>query len=153
VAVGLALGAVWILLTEHFYRQSDPKDIDQIDWIMALGIGVFQCLAMWPGMSRSACTILGAMFLGLRRRDAAEYSFFAAIPMMAAACSYDLYTGWDNLRPEAITLFAVGFITAFFSALLAIRFFIGFVSRHTFIPFAWYRLALAAAIFIWVLRG
>lgn len=153
VAVGLALGAVWILLTEHFYQQSDPKDIDQIDWIMALGIGVFQCLAMWPGMSRSACTILGAMFLGLRRRDAAEYSFFAAIPMMAAACSYDLYTGWDSLRPEAITLFAVGFITAFFSALLAIRFFIGFVSRHTFIPFAWYRLALAAAIFIWVLRG
>lgn len=153
VAIGLALGAVWILLTEVFYRHSDPKEIDQLDWIMALGIGVFQCLAMWPGMSRSACTILGAMFLGLRRRDAAEYSFFAAIPMMAAACSYDLYTGWDNLRPEAITVFAVGFMTAFFSALLAIRFFIGFVSRHTFIPFAWYRLALAAAIVFWMTRG
>lgn len=153
VAIGLAAGAVWILLTEAFYRQTDPKEIDQIDWIVALGIGVFQCLAMWPGMSRSACTILGAMFLGLRRKAAAEYSFFAAIPMMAAACSYDLYKGWADLRPEALTLFAVGFVAAFFSALLAVRFFIGFVSRHTFTPFAWYRLALAGVLFFWLARS
>lgn len=153
VAIGLAVGAVWILLTETFYRQTDPKEIDQMDWIIALGIGMFQCLAMWPGMSRSACTILGAMFLGLRRRDAAEYSFFAAIPMMMAACSYDLYSGWQSLRPEAVTLFAVGFIAAFFSALLAVRFFIGFVSRHTFTPFAWYRLVLAAVLFFVIYRA
>ena len=153
VAVGLAIGGVWILLTEAFYRQSDPKEIDQMDWIAALGIGMFQCLAMWPGMSRSACTILGAMFLGLRRRDAAEYSFFAAIPMMTAACSYDLYSGWESLRPEALTLFTVGFIAAFFSALLAVRFFIGFVSRHTFTPFAWYRIVLAVVLFIVIYRA
>jgi undecaprenyl-diphosphatase len=153
VAIGLAAGAVWILLTEKFYHHSDPKEIDRVDWVMALGIGLFQCLAMWPGMSRSACTILGAMFLGLNRRAAAEYSFFAAIPMMMAACSYDLYKGWEVLRPEALDLFAVGFIAAFASALVAIRFFIGFVSRHTFTPFAVYRLALAGVLFWWMARA
>jgi len=150
VAIGLALGAVWILLTEKYYRQEDPKDLEQLTWVTALGIGVFQCLAMWPGMSRSACTILGGMFLGLRRRAATEYSFFAAIPIMMAACSYDLYKEWADLRPEALPLFAVGFIAAFVSALAAVNFFIRFVSRHTFAPFAWYRLAVAALLFGWI---
>jgi undecaprenyl-diphosphatase len=153
VAIGLALGAVWILLTEKFYSHGDPQDLDQLTWITALGIGIFQCLAMWPGMSRSACTILGAMFLGLRRRAAAEYSFFAAVPLMAAATVYDVYSGWEALRPEALGLFAVGFIAAFVSALAAVKFFIGFVSRHTFVPFGWYRLAVAAVLGIWLARG
>ncbi|HMO50527.1 MAG TPA: undecaprenyl-diphosphate phosphatase [Kiritimatiellia bacterium] len=150
VAMGLAFGAVWILLTEKFYRQEDPKDIDQLTWITALGIGIFQCLAMWPGMSRSACTILGGMFLGLRRRAATEYSFFAAVPMMMAATMYDLYSEWSHLRPESLAIFAVGFVAAFVSALAAVAFFIRFVSRHTFTPFAWYRLVVAALLFWWV---
>ncbi|HMP88956.1 MAG TPA: undecaprenyl-diphosphate phosphatase [Kiritimatiellia bacterium] len=150
VAIGLALGAVWILVVEKFYRQDDPVDLDQLTWITALGIGVFQCLAMWPGMSRSACTILGAMLLGLRRRAATEYSFFAAVPVMLAAGFYDLYSNWNELSVGSIPFFAVGFVTAFFSALLAVKFFIQFVSRHTFIPFAWYRLAVAAALTFWV---
>ena len=149
VAIGLALGAVWILVTEKFYRQDDPVDLDQLTWITALGIGVFQCLAMWPGMSRSACTILGAMLLGLRRRDATEYSFFAAVPVMLAATTYDLYANWNALSAQSIPVFAVGFVTAFFSALLAVKFFVQFISRHTFVPFAWYRLAVAAAMGIW----
>jgi undecaprenyl-diphosphatase len=153
VAIGLAAGAVWILLTERYYRQDDPVELDQLTWITALGIGLFQCLAMWPGMSRSACTILGAMLLGLRRRAATEYSFFAAVPVMLAACSYDLYASRDILRADMIPFFATGFITAFVSALAAVKFFIHFVSRHTFTPFAWYRLALAALLGLWVLRG
>lgn len=153
VAVGLSLGAVWILLTEKFYRQDDPKELDQLTWITALGIGIFQCLAMWPGMSRSACTIMGAMLLGLRRRAAAEYSFFAAVPIMLAACSYDLYQSRDVLNPDMIMFFATGFIAAFFSALVAVKFFIGFVSRHTFIPFAWYRLLVAAVLAWWITGG
>lgn len=151
VAVGLALGAGWILLTETFYRHDDPKGLDHLTWITALGIGVFQCLAMWPGMSRSACTILGAMLLGIKRRDAAEYSFFAAVPIMLAATSYDMFSNWDNLHTDAIAFFAVGFIAAFFSALIAIRFFVNFISHHTFVVFAWYRLLLAAVIVWWVL--
>jgi len=151
VAVGLALGAVWILLTETFYRQDDPTGLDRLTWITALGIGVFQCLAMWPGMSRSACTILGAMLLGLRRRDAAEYSFFAAVPIMLAATSYDMYSNWDNLHTDAIAFFAVGFIAAFFSAILAVKLFVNFIAHHTFVVFAWYRLLLAGVIAWWVL--
>ncbi len=152
VAIGLAVGAVWILLTERFFRHRNPNDIDGITWRIALGIGFFQCLAMWPGMSRSASTIMGGMYLGLRRKAATEYSFFAAVPMMVAACFYDLYKGWDSLRPEALTIFSVGFVAAFFSALLAIRLFIGFVSRHTFVPFAYYRLGVAAFLTWWIFR-
>lgn len=150
VAIGLAAGAVWILLTERFYRQDDPSGLESLTWITALGIGVFQCLAMWPGMSRSACTILGAMMLGVRRKDATEYSFFCAVPIMIAACTFDLLSSWNTLRPESFLLFAAGFASAFVSALAAVKFFIGFVSRHNFSPFAWYRLALAAVLAWWM---
>jgi len=149
VAIGLAAGAIWILLTEAFYRQDDPVELDRITWIMALGIGVFQCLAMWPGMSRSACTIMGAMYLGLRRRAAAEYSFFAAAPIMLAAISYDLYASWHALERDDLGFFIIGFGAAFVSALAAVKFFVGFVSRHTLAPFAWYRLAVAAVLAWW----
>jgi undecaprenyl-diphosphatase len=151
VAIGLAVGAAWILLTETFYRHNNPTGLDNLTWVVALGIGVFQCLAMWPGMSRSACTILGAMLLGLRRRDAAEYSFFAAAPMMLAATTYDLYSNWEQLSMTDVPLFAVGFATAFVSALAAVSFLISFISRHTFSAFAWYRLLVAAGIALWLM--
>jgi undecaprenyl-diphosphatase len=153
VAIGLAAGAIWILLTEKFYRHDDPKDLDQLTWITALGIGVFQCFAMWPGMSRSACTILGAMFLGLRRKAATEYSFFAAVPIMLAACLFDIVKSRELLHQDMLPFFAVGFIAAFFSALAAVKFFIGYVSRHSFFPFAWYRLLVAAALAWWISSG
>ena len=149
VAIGLAVGAVWILLVEKFYRQDDPVELDQLTWITALGIGLFQCLAMWPGMSRSASTILGAMILGLRRRAATEYSFFAAVPVMLAACSYDLWASREVLRPEIIPFFATGVSAAVFSALDAVQFFIEFVSRHSFVECAWFRLILAAVLAGW----
>lgn len=150
VAVGLVIGAIWILLTEKFHRHPEPRNLDQLTWKIALGIGLFQCLAMWPGMSRSASTIIGALYLGLNRRAAAEYSFFAAVPVLMAAVGYDLYTSWSALHAAAIPFFIVGFATAFISALAAVKFFIGFVSRHTFAPFAWYRLAVAAVLWIWL---
>jgi len=149
VAVGLAVGAIWILLTERFYRRQSSKELDQITWGIALAVGLFQCLAMWPGMSRSACTILGALYLGMSRRAAAEFSFFAAVPLLFAAAVYDLYSSWDAISASALPVFASGLAAAFFSALVAVKFFVGFVSRHTFSPFAWYRLALAAALMWW----
>jgi undecaprenyl-diphosphatase len=152
VAIGLAAGGLWVLLAEHFYAHEEPRTVDRLTWTMALGIGLFQCLAMWPGVSRSASTILGAMVMGLDRRSATEYSFFAAVPVMFAACTYDIVASWPVLRPEAIPYFTTGFVVAFGSAWLAVRLFIRFVSRHTLKPFGWYRLALALVVFLW-LRG
>lgn len=148
VAIGLALGAGWILATEHGYKQSDPRDLDGITWRIALGIGLFQCLAMWPGMSRSASTILGAMLLGLNRKAATEYSFFAAVPVMIAATGYDLYKSWGDLNAESVQLLAIGLVTAFVSAWFAVKALVAFVGRHALSAFAWYRLALAAVVFL-----
>jgi undecaprenyl-diphosphatase len=148
VGIGLALGAVWILITEHSYRQTDPRPLDDLTWKVALGIGLFQCLAMWPGMSRSACTILGAMLLGLNRKAATEYSFFAAVPVMVAATSYDLFKNWDALTQDSWMLLAIGLVTAFISAWFAVKALVAFVGRHSLSAFAWYRLALAGLVFL-----
>ncbi|HMP74083.1 MAG TPA: undecaprenyl-diphosphate phosphatase [Kiritimatiellia bacterium] len=147
VAVGLTIGSLWIFAVEYGYRQDRPKPLDGITWKMALGIGVFQCLAMWPGMSRSASTILGGMLLGLNRRAATEYSFFAAVPMMVAATVYDLYKSWGTFDAQGWWVLGVGFVMAFLSALVAVKAFVQFISRHTFVPFAWYRLGVAAVVF------
>lgn len=151
VAVGLAAGGVWILLTERFLPAPSTADLDHITWKEALYVGLFQCLSLWPGMSRSASTILGGMIVGLDRRTAAEYSFFAAVPMMFAACAYDLGHSAASLRLEHVPFFALGFAVAFLSAWLGLRFLVRFVSRHTLVPFGWYRLAVAAAVF-WFAR-
>lgn len=152
VAIGLALGAAWILWAEHAYKQTNPSDLAAMSWRLALGIGLFQCIAMWPGMSRSASTILGGMILGLNRKSATEYSFFAAVPVMVAACGYDLLKNLNILSAADIPLFAVGFIVSFASAWYAIRFLIRFVSRHSLGVFAWYRLGVAGLVFL-LMRG
>lgn len=144
VVIGLAAGGVWILVMEHFAQSSERKKLDDISWRTALCIGLFQCLALWPGVSRSASTILGAMMLGVRRKDAAEYSFFIAVPALLAACVYDLVKSLPNLNSSALPHFALGFLVAFVSALFAIKFFIRYVSRHTLAIFGWYRIVLAA---------
>ncbi|MFH0909171.1 MAG: undecaprenyl-diphosphate phosphatase [bacterium] len=147
VAIGLALGAVWILITEHFFRHKDPRGLEVMTWKLALYIGLYQCLAMWPGMSRSMCTILGGMLIGFDRKAATEYSFFAAVPLMMAACGYDLLKSWHLLSAVDLPVFAVGFIVSFFCAWGSIRLLLRFVSHHTFKAFAWYRLAVAGLVF------
>ncbi len=151
VAVGLGVGGVWILLTERFLPKAREKDLDSIRWREALAIGLFQCLSLWPGMSRSASTILGGMMSGLERKTATEYSFFAAVPAMCAACLFDLYKGWHLLSAADLPLFAVGFVVSFLSAWAAVKFFIHFLSRHTLTPFGWYRIVLAAVV-LWLVR-
>lgn len=146
VAVGLAAGAAWMLLAEHLLRGRETSDLTGLTWRIALGIGFFQCLALWPGMSRSTCTILGAMMLGLDRASAVKYSFFAAVPIMCLAVAYDLLKNASLLTADTIPWFLTGFVVAFFSALAAIRFFIRWVSRHGLAPFAWYRLAVAVLV-------
>jgi len=147
VAAALAVGALWILGAERWTRTHPHGGLGRMTWRTALGIGLFQCLALWPGMSRSTCTILGGMFLGLDRKSATEYSFFAAVPLLLAAGAYDLLKNAHLLDAQTIPMFATGFLVAFLSAWAAIRFFIRFVSRYTLTAFAWYRLAIAALVF------
>jgi undecaprenyl-diphosphatase len=150
VAIGLAVGAVWILLAERLPHSTAPRELDRMTWKMALGIGLLQGLALWPGMSRSTCTILGGLWLGLSRKAATEYSFFAAVPLLAAACAYDLLHNIKLLDASTIPLFAIGFVVAFVSAWFAIRFLIQFVAHHTLAVFGWYRLFVAALV-LWLM--
>ena len=150
VAIGLAVGGAWILLAERFHHNHAPRELERMTWKMALGIGLFQCLALWPGMSRSTCTILGGLWLGLSRKAATEYSFFAAVPLLSAACIYDLLHNFHLLDAQTLPLFIIGLVVAFISAWLAIRFLIHFVAHHTLAAFGWYRLILAGLV-LWLL--
>ena len=150
VAIGLGIGGLWILASEKWPRHFAKSGLDSLGGREALGVGFFQCLALWPGFSRSAATILGGMTLGLDRKTATEYSFFAAVPVMAAACLLDLIKSRHALSAADLPLFAVGFIVAFFSAWASIQFLLGFVSRHKLNGFGWYRLVLALAVFLFL---
>lgn len=150
VAVSLIAGALFILFVEK--RDAAPKytTVDQVTPMLAFGIGCFQCLSLWSGFSRSASTIMGAMFLGARRELAAEYSFMAAVPIMAAATGYSLLKSFSTLQASDVPFFAVGTLVSFLAALVAIKVLIRLVSHISFLPFAWYRLALAAAILLFI---
>ena len=126
--------------------------LDEMTPKLALGIGCFQCLALWPGFSRSASTIMGGMLLGAKRSLAAEYSFIAAVPIMVAATGYDLLKSWHLLSAADAPFFAIGMIGSFLSALLAIKVFIALVSRMTLIPFAVYRLILAPLVYLFMVN-
>jgi undecaprenyl-diphosphatase len=143
VAVGLAVGALWILAVERQLPRTRREGVDALDWKDALGIGLFQCLALWPGMSRSSSTILGGMMLGVERKTATEFSFFAAVPLLSAATLYELYQSRHLLSMDHLLVFAIGFAVSFISAWAAVKFFVRFLSRHTLEPFGWYRLAVA----------
>lgn len=146
VTAALALGAIWILAVELLSLQGKTVGVDSITWKEALGVGFFQCLSLWPGMSRAASTILGGMICGIERKTATEYSFFAAVPIMIAATLYKLVKIHSLLTPDRFTILAIGFIVSFIFAWLAVKFFIHFLSRHTLAPFAWYRLILAGVV-------
>lgn len=152
VMVGLALGvgALYILFVEHHVagRQTEERyaTLDDVTPRLALGIGLFQCLALWPGFSRSAATIMGGMLLGTKRSLAAEYSFVAAVPIMVAATGYDMLKSYHLFSADDLVFLSVGFGVSFLSAWVAVKAFISLVGRMTFRPFAWYRLALAPAV-------
>lgn len=152
VALSLVAGSLLIFFVEARRRvRTKFYDLDDVSPALALGVGLFQCLSLWPGFSRSASTILGAMILGARRKLAAEYSFIAAVPIMIAATGYELYKSWADFTPDDLKFLAVGFVAAFFSAWLAVKWFIALLSRVTLRPFAVYRLVLAAvvALYFW----
>jgi undecaprenyl-diphosphatase len=150
VALGLGIGGVGILITERFLPAVKKVGLDAIGWQDALAVGLSQCLSLWPGMSRSACTIVGGMVVGLERQTAAQYSFLAAVPIMFAATVFDLYKSLHILHGSDVPVFGLGFVVAFVAAWLAIKFFLRFLASHTLNPFGWYRIVAALGI-LWLL--
>lgn len=150
VAIGLGVGGLVLILLD-FRRPTETKtSLDSIGWKDALAVGFFQCLAMWPGTSRAAATIIGARLMGFDRKTAAEYSFFAAVPVIFAAGLYDLYQNLPYLRASDAPLFAVGLAVSFVAAWLSIRFFIRYLSRHGMAAFGVYRILAAPLIYFFL---
>jgi undecaprenyl-diphosphatase len=148
VAWALALGGVAILLAERFKPEAIVRDIGELTYRNAFVIGIFQCVSMWPGVSRAAATIIGGLMCGLDRKSATEYSFLAAVPVMIAATSYDLLKTWNLLTADDFLLFAVGFVVSFLTAIVAVETFIKLVQRWSLAPYAYYRIAIAPIIYL-----
>ncbi|PXW88888.1 undecaprenyl-diphosphatase [Nitrosomonas sp. Nm84] len=146
VALALIIGGFLILWAERREHVIEVEQVDDMDWKHALKVGLAQCLALIPGTSRSGATIIGGLFFGLSRKAATEFSFFLAIPIMFAATFYDVYKHREFLEWNDLGMFAVGFIAAFLSALLAVRGLIRFISSHDFTVFAWYRIVFGFII-------
>lgn len=142
VTMGLFAGGLWILITEHLlkHREFKKRGIDSIGTKEAFIIGLFQCLALWPGMSRAASTILGGLYSGFDRKTSAEYSFLAAVPVIFAASIYDLYKSRFFLSLSDIPIFGIGLAVSFLSALMAVKTFIYILGRFDLRVFGWYRI-------------
>jgi len=150
VAIAFIVGGLVIFWVEKGRRYAPRiNSVEEMSWGDALKVGLAQVLALIPGTSRSGATIIGGMIFGLSRQAATEFSFFLAIPVMFAASFYDLYKHWDLMNAEYLSMFAVGFVTAFISAFVATKVLIKFVARHTFLVFAWYRVAFGVLLLIY----
>ncbi len=152
VAVALVLGGILILAIERWHPRSRVAQVDAIPPRTALGVGLAQVFSLVPGTSRSAATIMGAYCLGLTRPAATEFSFFLAVPVMIAAVGYDLVRSLPVLGARDVPLFAVGFAVAFLSAVVVVRAFLGYVGRHSFSAFAWYRIGFGLLLLGWYAR-
>lgn len=152
VASALVVGGIALLALERTRGDRGTRLVDELTPALAFGVGLFQCLALWPGVSRSAATIVGGMLLGLTRRAAAELSFLAAVPVLLLATAYELAKDRHILEGSNLTFLAVGFVTSAVAAVLAVKAFIAFLQRSTMVPFAWYRIALGLAVAALLLR-
>ena len=154
VAFMFILGGIAIILIERWAKRSDIVGVAEMPIRTAVGIGIAQCLAMVPGVSRSGATIMGALSLGVERRTAAEFSFFLAIPTMLGATTLELAKHHDEIMAGAhgvgFGTVAVGFVVSFAVAIVVVRAFVHYISKHGFAPFAWYRIIVGAAALVWL---
>ena len=150
VALAFIIGALIILWVEWRQRRNPAtvkiETVEQMRWTDALKIGLAQSLALIPGTSRSGATIIGGMLFGLSRPAATEFSFFLAIPTLLAATGYELVRNRNLLATGDLAMIGVGFVVAFISALLVVRWLLRYVAHHDFVPFAWYRIAFGLVI-------
>lgn len=156
VAISLLVGGVILLFVDKWFNRPTVHEEENIDFLTAFKIGLFQCIAMIPGVSRSGATIVGGMSQKLSRKVAAEFSFFLAVPTMLAATGkklYDFLKEGESFSPEQIKILAIGNVVAFVVALLAIKTFIGFLNKNGFKIFGWYRIVVGLAIIILLAVG
>jgi undecaprenyl-diphosphatase len=149
VAVALIIGGIIILVIESKKNIDKIDQVEKINYKKALLIGLIQCLAMIPGTSRSAATIIGGRLLGASRLAAAEFSFFLAIPTMIAASGYSLLKSSSSFTSTEYIILAVGFIVSFLGALLVIKFFLQYITKHDFKIFGYYRIVLGIIVLIY----
>src|SRR4029079_11529585 len=154
VAFAFILGGIAILVIEKTVKRTDTVGVAEMPLKTAIGVGLFQCLAMIPGVSRSGATIMGGLSLGVERRTAAEFSFFLAIPTMLGSTALELARHHDELLSGASGVgfgtVAVGFVVSFLVAIVVVKAFVHYISRHGFAPFAWYRIVAGAAALAWL---
>ena len=153
VLLGLVAGALLMILADwktkrakKQYYHYEAASLDEVTYKQALLIGLFQCIALWPGFSRSGATISGGVLMGLKYRAAADFTFIMAVPIMFGASAVSLMKKMDVLTTDVIPFFAVGFVSAFIFSWLSIRFFLALISRIKLLPFAIYRIVLAIVI-------
>jgi undecaprenyl-diphosphatase len=150
VAWALIVGGVAILVVEKFAKPVESGGVAAVSLKTSAMIGLVQCLAMIPGVSRSGATILGAMSLGVDRKTAAEFSFFLAVPTLTGATVLQLFKHRDEITPDSIGLIAIGFFVSFIVAWVVVKGFLSIVTRYGFGPFAWYRIVAGAAALVWL---
>lgn len=148
VALMLVAGGIVLLFIDQWFRKTAEDGQDDLSYIQAFKIGLFQCIAMIPGVSRSAATIIGGMTQKLNRKAAAEFSFFLAVPTMFAASAYKLMKNYQSITNETLPILIFGNVVAFLVAMAAIKFFITYLTRHGFRVFGWYRIAVGGIILL-----
>jgi undecaprenyl-diphosphatase len=156
VAISLLVGGIILLFVDGWFSQNQADNSDEVSFLTAIKIGLFQCIAMIPGVSRSGATIVGGMSQGLTRKAAAEFSFFLAVPTMFGATAkklYDYYKDFGMPTTDQFTTLAIGNVIAFVVAMLAIRFFIDYLTKYGFKVFGWYRIIVGAIIIVLLLSG
>jgi undecaprenyl-diphosphatase len=150
VAWALIIGGVAILVVERFAKTAIVDGVAALSVKRSAIIGLVQCFAMIPGVSRSGATILGAMSLGVDRKTAAEFSFFLAVPTLTGATALQLFKARDALSADSLGLIGIGFVVSFVVALVVVKLFISMITRFGFVPFAWYRILAGTAALIWL---
>ncbi len=153
IAVMLILGGIVLLFVDRLAPTPTHDDAMRLPIPMAIKIGFIQCLAMMPGVSRSGATIVGALMLGASKRAAAEFSFFLSMPTMAGAFAYDMYKNRDVLDAGALNEIAVGFVMAFISAVVVVKLVLGYVSKHGYALFGWWRIAVGTLALAFLVSG
>ncbi len=150
VGWALIIGGFAILAVERLARPKEVGGVAAVSLKQSVMIGLFQCLAMIPGVSRSGSTILGAMALGVDRKTAAEFSFFLAVPTLAGATVLQLAKHHDQITADSLGLIAVGFVVSFIVAIAVVKGFLAIITRFGFSPFAWYRIIAGAVALVWL---
>jgi len=150
VAWALIIGGVAILIVERLANPTDKGGVQNVTLMHSVGIGLVQCLAMIPGVSRSGATILGAMAMGVDRKTAAEFSFFLAVPTLTGATVLQLYKHGSTMQPGMTGWILLGSIVSFLVAVVVVKAFVSIIQRYGFAPFAWYRIVAGAVALIWL---